>query len=96
MGDKKRGSVKSFRGILGPISGHLIGINFNKNNTCNMTPPHFPTPSLEHDYFVGGFAGDCKIPIAYIVTATSPTDAVQKVIDVCPDFNYICTRILYN
>jgi len=96
MASEKRKYVKIYRGILGTMSGQLIGINFNKNKTFNMTPLQTQTETESTQFFVAGFCEGCNIPLSYVVNALDCNDALTQILAICPNFIEVCCRQLYN
>ena len=92
MADKKRNGVVLLRGILGPLSGTTIDIQFNKNNTVQTKGGKTKMAPVKEWYFVGGYLPCNKKTICGKIKAFSKEQAEKKFLKSCDCITIICVR----
>ena len=92
MADKKKNRVVLLRGILGPLSGTTIDLQFNKNNTLQTKGGKKPMAQTLKWFFVGGYLKCNKKTICGKVKAKNCKEAEKKFLKKCDCITIICCR----
>ena len=94
MADKKSNSVKALRGILGPISGSLINVKFDKNNRLEILNNQKNKNMWERTYLLVGTLNCADNLLVKKIVAFSSYQAKNDWKSECPEINILCCQAL--